>query len=128
MCGRRKISCEKIFPVKEENFDIHDGSFSGSIDFSSLPTGIKVIDLSGNNFSGSVNFSYLPENLENLSLSGNEFSGELDLSTPCMSCDLDAVMGLPTNSMMQLTLLGLLLAGSISYQRIPPSILFSYTF
>ena len=54
--------------------------FTGEIDLTHLPDGMKRLYLQVNEFSGEIDLTHLPDRMKRLFLQVNEFSGEVDLT------------------------------------------------
>jgi hypothetical protein len=67
-------------PSGLQELHVDQNQFTGTPALWNLPRGLQILDLSQNNFSGSVNLSALPPALQTLDLYQNQLSGTPDLT------------------------------------------------
>jgi len=76
------VGCGDGGQLQSVNLDLSTAGyiFSGSPDFTALPSGLQTVVLMGNKFSGTPDLTALPSGLKTLTLGFNSFSGTPDLS------------------------------------------------
>eukprot|EP01013_Petalomonas_cantuscygni_P033175 TRINITY_DN5_c0_g1_i13.p3 TRINITY_DN5_c0_g1~~TRINITY_DN5_c0_g1_i13.p3 ORF type:complete len:125 (-),score=26.42 TRINITY_DN5_c0_g1_i13:55-429(-) len=72
-------------PTGLQNLWLFNNRFNGTVDFSKLPTGLQRLNLYSNQFTGTADFTKLPTGLQTLDLHNNLLCGSMPLPVPCPS-------------------------------------------
>jgi len=81
VCSWYGVECDSNGRVT--GFNHNSKGCNGTLNISSLPSGMQRLDLSVNQFTGTPDLSSLPSGMQQLYLYGNKFCGATDTNLPC---------------------------------------------